>query len=1420
MDTLEQRRDAHFAWQRFWVERSGSINLSDGGFLIDPTTMLSGTGQDGARQLADLQGFGALALLGEPGIGKSTTLRSEADRLAESAPADTVAIYADLRAYSSDALLYKHVFESRQFVEWSSGDKRLILHLDSLDEALLRIETIANLLSEELRRHPIERLAVRIACRTAVWPAATLERALVKIWGEKSVGVFELAPLRRRDVAAAAEAVGIDADRFFRELYAANAVPFAIKPLTLNLLLSLFIKEGRLPHSVSELYSRGCLLLCEEQNSSRRDTRRLGTCTPAQRLRIAGRIAAITMFSNRYAIWTGPEGEGIPAEDVALSAIAGEREDMEPQAFVITEPAVRETLDTGLFTSRGGGRMGWAHQGYAEFLAAQYLCARKVKPANVLKLLLHPSGGAVPQLAVVTAWAASADADVRRALMHADPMLLIQGDLTGWQAEDLAQLTDALMAALADNRVHDFTWGISNYYGRLRHPKLAEQLRPYLLDSSTNVIVRRTAILIAERCGLKELQPELLQLALDKSADVYLRGRAIDALSSCGDETVPAKLLPFARDEMGPDPNDEMKGYALQQLWPAHLSAEGVFALIRNPNAGYIGSYVLFLTRTLPQSLSERDLPVALAWAAGFAKASGHGGDFHRRSLADSILVRAWRHIDNPEVAGPLLDYVFERLRPGQKLFGGTGRRETEGFYAELDADPGKRRVFILAAAGRHLARFDAYHLTTAGLLRPSDLGWLLTHCPGGTASDGLLNSDSLCEMVAVIANFDDQAAFESLYAAAEKWPALWSKFRGVFEGIPLASADAQQLRQTQEMMERLKERKPEPVSPPPAQRIAEQLDRFEKGDPAAWWRLNLELTITPTSQVYGDDLEFSIADQPGWRASDESTRARIVDAAKKYLALAESAAPKWMGTSNPYRSDLAAFRALILLRQFDEAAYRALPREVWAKWADTIVAIPKATGRDKSAFQDVIVFDAINAAPREFVAAVREWLKRDRERTRKDAAKGAGQPKAASFFELRELREYLQNDDLKSGLFAELQDTSNTGGEFETLLDVLLGAGYRPAFDFAVSQLSTPVGKYPLEAAVSLATHSAAQGWSAIWRRVVADEDFCERFFLEMAAHYRFETGFLADLTEDQIAEIYVHLDLVFPRKEDPRHESGEAHWVGPRESLANLRDGIPQEIASRGTDAAISALRWMIGKLPEQKFLLIKLLEAQRLMRMKTWTPVSTQGLLRLLASRERVLVQSADDLCDLLVELLRRYERELHGEQNPIRALWDRQGIGATFQPVEEDALSDSVRLFLKRELAENGVVANREVEVARKPGAPIGRRTDIRIDAVRRSARGEAYDVLTAVVETKGCWNKELFGALTAQLYGDYMLTLRAPVGIFLVGWFDKPKWDTRDARRRQTPDLAISEVQGRLDTEASAVPQGYLVRAVVVDCHAP
>jgi len=111
-----------YNWPRFWIPFGGSLDLSDSGFLSDPTDSRS---PDRPVTLAALQSLRWLALLGEPGIGKSTTLKEEADRV-EALSKDGVlqCSYVDLRSFSSEAFLFQRVFESKKMTRWKTDDDR------------------------------------------------------------------------------------------------------------------------------------------------------------------------------------------------------------------------------------------------------------------------------------------------------------------------------------------------------------------------------------------------------------------------------------------------------------------------------------------------------------------------------------------------------------------------------------------------------------------------------------------------------------------------------------------------------------------------------------------------------------------------------------------------------------------------------------------------------------------------------------------------------------------------------------------------------------------------------------------------------------------------------------------------------------------------------------------------------------------------------------------------------------------------------------------------------------------------------------------------------------------------------------------------------------------------------------------------
>jgi hypothetical protein len=1410
-------RKITYPWQRFWCVRGGTIDLSDYGFMLDPESEFWTLGRPKPLTLEEVSNHRALILLGEPGMGKSTTLEQEVARLTQGTTQAVTAIKVDLRAFSSEELLYRRVFESAEFQGWARGTSQLVLYLDSLDEALLRIDSIASLLADELPRHPTERLSIRIACRTAVWPVQILEPALKDIWGEAAVGAFELAPLRRTDVKSAASLHGVDSADFFRAVFETDVVPLAIKPLTLNMLLDIYKREARLPDSNGELYRRGCLVLCDDLNPSRRDSRRLGSLTAFQRLRVAGRIAATTMLANCFAIWAGAESGDIPPEDVRVSALTGESEQVDSSTFDVLDAHIREVLDTGLFSARGPERMGWAHQGYAEFLTAEYLVEKQVPPATVLKLFRHPDGGLIPQLSVVAAWVASLSPTIRHELIESEPLVLLRGDLSRWREEDRAALAAAYLKALEDKRTTDFQLNVANFYLRLEHSGLAALLRGYIIDLDKAIMSRRAAIMIAEACALITLESELLALVMNVAEDTSLRARAVAALRTCGRESIIPLLMPFAKGTAGEDPQDELRGHSLELLWPKYLSAADLFASIVRPNEGFTGSYVMFLY-TLPESLEVHDLPIALSWARSYIASVDHIGVFALNSLADSILVRAWSQIGNDAILKGLVAYIRECVARGGDLFRGADQRKRDQFLVALKSQAEPRRSFLRALASERLERIQVYPFRRDSFIQVEDLEWMLRAAPGGEAVDVALDEETLCNLVENAYVQGDDRQFEQLQRAAERWPLLYSRYRFLFEGVPIDSPEAQAAKEQHRMMQTFRQPKPL-LSPPPADRVADALAQFEAGNWRAFWWLNLHLTLTPTSQHFGSDLQFDITTLPGWRDADIATRERIVKAAERYLQIGKTSVLSWIGTNRCNQNDLAAFRALLLLLKHQPEVYSRLATEVWRKWAPAIAALPRS-GDDKLMDEQAVVREALEKAPAEFVAAIRKTIRCER----RDAAATASQPnQGVRFWHLQGLKFCWRHPAICEAVFSELRDTRNTEGEFAVLAEILISEGYEPARNYVVGRLQNGAFQGDGTAVVAiniLLAHFIPESWSVVWPLLRNNDEFARRVFLSRGQQYTFRGDALVRLPERELAELHVRMERLFPRSNDPVHLGGKVHTVGPLERVAHLRDNLLGQLVGRGTPEAVLALRWTIGQLPELQWLPFRLREAEQLMRIRTWAPLSVAEVRRLTKNKRAQLVQVPGDLAEVIVESLRRYEDELHGEQAPVRGLWDRQGSGTAFRPVEEDALSDHVKLFLQRDLAPSEIVVNREVEISRVPGAPVGTRTDIRVQAIRRGEGNNVLDTITAVIETKGCWNSALFSSLKDQLHDDYMARLGAPVGIYLVGWFDKAKWDPVDSRRSRTPNLSADEAQRRFNSQAADLPAESDVRAVVLDCHLP
>lgn len=145
-------------YKRFWHPRGQQPAVGFDGFVYDPESDYAKFASPVLVTLEALQDERCLILLGEPGMGKTMTLRE----LSAASPSDRERRALDLlRDCGSDYLLFKELFDASWFKEWEAGNGQLELLLDSLDEARLAFPTIDSVLAKQLQARATSRLAAR-----------------------------------------------------------------------------------------------------------------------------------------------------------------------------------------------------------------------------------------------------------------------------------------------------------------------------------------------------------------------------------------------------------------------------------------------------------------------------------------------------------------------------------------------------------------------------------------------------------------------------------------------------------------------------------------------------------------------------------------------------------------------------------------------------------------------------------------------------------------------------------------------------------------------------------------------------------------------------------------------------------------------------------------------------------------------------------------------------------------------------------------------------------------------------------------------------------------------------------------------------------------------------------------------------------
>ena len=538
-----------------------------------------------------LRSIPAWVLLGEPGAGKSSAFRMEADA--------TDGILIPIARFISAAP--------------ESGWKNRTLFLDGLDENR-NTSTNHQAISYQIRRklHELGSPKFRISCRAADWYGQSDKEALIGASPDGRLPVYKLEALSEENISEIlSENFGIKKADAFIEKAKSHALGNLLgNPQTLQL-IAMALKGKSWPRNRKETYMFACDTLAMEQNKRHRDRHRGGQRSIGRLLEAAGQLFATLLLADRsgVALDISVETHHYPTLDkLRPTELATAEEALRCRLFV---PAAHseECLDP-------------THRSIAEYLAASWLGGqidRKGLPLErILRLMCAEDGKAFGSLRGLLGWLATESHKARRALIQNDPLsVAIYGDPQAMDSRDQTLLLKEIRRTIQGNPTVLWELRAIDTLKSLFSPELRTTYLDALENPGRDDAAQAYAVFILKvlRSSATEsgLGDTFRELAADSSRWERVRKLALEAWMDCGAATEEAiEILTDFTEGTITDPFNELAGMLLHRLFPEKLQSLEALRHFHENDERISGMYRFFWRYEFPRKVPEGDLPRVL----------------------------------------------------------------------------------------------------------------------------------------------------------------------------------------------------------------------------------------------------------------------------------------------------------------------------------------------------------------------------------------------------------------------------------------------------------------------------------------------------------------------------------------------------------------------------------------------------------------------------------------------------------------------------------------------------------------------------------------------------------------------------------------------------------------------------------------